>query len=325
MCLAKKSCALFLRSECVNEHFPMNKLNAMTCFVQIVDSGSLTAAADAMDTSLPTVVRTLANLEAHLSTRLLNRTTRTITLTEEGRLYLDRCRRILFEVDDAELALSAQQGKPSGKLSVSASVMFGSMRVAPLLHKFLKDNEQINIQLSLQDRNVNLVDEGIDVAIRIGPLSDSSMVAKQVGAVRRVICATPKLLNTLPTIREPKDLLKVPCIGFTGLSHGVNWQLYERGKQHLIPIEGPVVCDQAVAALNAVKSGLGLGMFLSYMIEEELASGHLQLVLEEYEPPPLPVSVVYSHSKLMSTRVRVFVDWVIHELRWSLRATPAAR
>jgi DNA-binding transcriptional LysR family regulator len=297
----------------------------MSCFVQIVDCGSLTAAAEAMDTSLPTVVRTLANLEAHLKTRLLNRTTRRITLSVEGQLYLERCRRILFEVDDAELALSAQQGKPSGKLLVSASVMFGSIRVAPLLHKFLRDNDQISIQLSLQDRNVNLVDEGVDVAIRMGPLSDSSMVAKNVGTVRRVICATPKLLNTLPVIREPKDLLNVPCIRFTGLSQGGSWQLFDGDKRHLIAVEGPLVCDQAVAALNAVKSGLGVGMFLSYMVEDELASGELQLVLEDFEPPLLPVSVVYSHSKLMSTRVRVFVDWVIHELRRSLRKTPVAR
>jgi len=298
----------------------MNKLNAMTTFVHIVDAGSLTGAAHALDTSLPTVVRTLASLEAHLKTRLLNRTTRTITLTEEGRLYLERCRSILFDVDAAELALSAQHRKPSGKLLVSASVMFGSLKVAPLLHKFLLENDQLKVQLSLDDRNVNLVEEGIDVAIRIGPLADSSMVAKNVGSVRRVICATPKLLNSLPSLRQPKDLLSVPCVRFTGLSHGASWQLHEGDKTHLIPIEGPLVCNQASAALTAVKSGMGLGMFLSYMVEDDVASGALQLVLEEFEPPLLPVSVVYSHSKLMSTRVRVFVDWMIHELRRSLRA-----
>ena len=181
----------------------MNKLNAMATFVQIVDSGSLTAAAEVLDTSLPTVVRTLASLEEYLKTRLLIRTTRKITLTEEGRSYLECCRHILFDIDDAELKLSAQQSIPSGKLSITAPVMFGSMRVAPLLNRFLIKNNQVNADLLLLDRNVNLVEEGVDVAIRIGSLSDSTMIAKNVGYVRRVICGTPKLLNSLGSLSTP--------------------------------------------------------------------------------------------------------------------------
>ncbi len=298
----------------------MNKLNAMATFVQIVDSGSLTAAAEDLETSLPTVVRTLANLEEHLKTRLLARTTRKITLTEEGRSYLQRCRQILFDIDDAELELSARQSKPNGKLSITAPIMFGSMRVAPLVKRFLQKNNQVSVELTLLDHNVNLVEEGIDVAIRIGELSDSSMIAKNVGHVRRVICATPKLLNSLDRLSHPKDLLKVPCISFTGLSHGHHWQLYEKDKIHSIAVKGPLVSNHGTTALEAVCDGMGLGLFLSYQVESQLASGELQMVLTDYEPPPLPVSVVYSHTKLISTRVRVFVDWITHELRNNLKA-----
>ncbi len=292
----------------------------MSTFVQIVDSGSLTAAAELLDTSLPTVVRTLARLEEHLKTRLLTRTTRKITLTEEGRSYLERCRYILYEIDDAELALSAQQIKPSGKLFISAPVMFGSMRVASLVNQFLRNNNQVNAELLLLDRNVNLVEEGVDVAIRIGSLSDSTMIAKNVGHVRKVICGTPKLLNSLSPIKHPKDLLNVPCIRFSGLSNGAHWQLYEKDKTHSLAIKGPLVCNHGSSSLDAVCEDLGVGLFLSYQVESQVASGELQIILAEFEPPPIPVSVVYSHAKLMSTRVSVFVDWITDELRKELKS-----
>jgi len=289
----------------------------MKVFVQIVEAGSLTKAANALDTSLPTVVRTLASLEKHLNIRLLNRTTRKITLTVEGQLYLERCKKILFDIEDAELELSAQQSKPRGKLRITAPSLFGSSRIMPLVSKFLKDNEQVEVDLLLLDRNVNLVEEGVDVAIRIGPLEDSSMVAKNVGYLRQVICGTPEFIGSLPAITHPKDLLKIPCIRFTGLSHGSHWYLYEKKKIHNIAVSGPVICNQVVASRKAVCDGLGLGMFLSYQVEEQIKSGELQIVLSNFEPEPRPVSVVYSHAKLMSTRVRVFVDWITFELRKS--------
>lgn len=296
----------------------MNKLSAMATFVQIVDCGSLTAAADAMDTSLPTVVRTLANLEEYLKTRLLNRTTRKIMLTEEGQAYLDHCRHILHDIENAELELSAQQSKPSGTLSITAPVMFGAMRLTPLVTRFLRQNDQVKVDLMLLDRNVNIVEEGIDVAIRIGPLPDSSMIAKKVGSVRRVICGSPKLINSLAPVKHPKDLLDVPCILFSGLSQNGSWLFYENDDVHTLPIKGPMLCNQVASSLSAVCDGSGFGMFLSYQVEEQVASGELQIVLADYEPPPLPVSVVYSHAKLMSTRVRVFVDWMTKELRAEL-------
>lgn len=296
----------------------MDKLNAMRTFVQIVESGSLTAAAELLDTSLPTVVRTLANLEKELQTRLLTRTTRKITLTVEGQGYLARCRDILADIEDAELELNSLQSRPSGKLSITASMMFGSQRIAPLVNRFLEKNPLINADLLLVDRNVNLIEEGIDVAIRIGELADSTMVAKKVGAVRRLICGTPKLLNSLEKITHPKDLSKLPCILFSGLSHGSHWQFNEKGRVLSIAVKGPLACNNINVAFDAVMASMGLGMFLSYQVEQQIASGELQVVLPVYEFPALPVSVVYSHSKLMSTRVRSFVDWISGELRGDL-------
>ncbi len=298
----------------------INKLIAMQVFMQIIESGSLTKAANELNTSLPTVVRTLAALEEHLKIRLINRTTRKITITEEGQRYLQRCRRIQYEIEQSELEISANQQAPSGKLKVTASVMYGSTYIAPLVAKFLQKHEQVNIELILSDQNINLIEERVDVAIRIGALNDSNMVAKKVGSVRQVICATPKLLNQIDAITQPKDLSKAPCILFTGLSHGSNWHLYQGDKIHSIPVKGPLICNNITSALNVVKENLGLGMFLSYQVEQEVANGELRLVLEEYEPPALDVNIVYSHAKLMSMRIRYFVDWLTQELRQQMNS-----
>jgi DNA-binding transcriptional LysR family regulator len=278
----------------------------------------LTKAANELNTSLPTVVRTLASLEEHLKIPLITRTTRKITITQEGKRYFQRCKRILYEIEQSELEISANQNVPSGKLKITASVMYGSIYIAPLVAKFLQMHEQVNIELQLSDQNINLIEEGVDVAIRIGSLTDSNMIAKKVGRVRKVICATPTFLNKISAINHPRDLTNIPCIIFSGLSHGGNWHLHEGEKTHSIPVKGPLTCNNIASTLNVVKEDLGLGMFLSYQIEKELAKGELSVVLEEYESPPLDVSVVYSHSKLMSTRTRYFVDWVTHELRHKL-------
>ncbi|WP_049757733.1 LysR family transcriptional regulator [Colwellia psychrerythraea] len=287
----------------------------MQVFMQIIESGSLTKAANELNTSLPTVVRTLAALEEHLQIRLINRTTRKIAITEEGKRYLQRCRKIQYEIEQSELEISANQKAPSGKLKISASVMYGSAYIAPLITKFLQEHKQVTIELELSDQNINLIEEGVDVAIRIGPLNDSNMIARKVGSVRKIICATPALLNSLAPIIKPKNISDVPCILFTGLSNGSNWNFYENDKVISIPVKGPLICNNITSALSVVKESLGLGQFLSYQIEQELKNGELCTVLEAFESPPLDVNVVYSHAKLMSTRIRYFVDWVTHELR----------
>ncbi|MFT5709144.1 MAG: DNA-binding transcriptional LysR family regulator [Oceanospirillaceae bacterium] len=293
----------------------MNKLTAMTIFVQIVDSGSMTAAAKVLDTSLPTITRTLSHLEDYLKTRLFNRTTRKLMLTQEGMFYLQQCRQILHEIRATELELSSIQLKPSGIITLSAPVMFGNLHVMPLLEIFLQHNPQIKIELLLNDQQVNLVEDKIDVAIRIGHLADASYIAQNVAKVRRVICAAPKLLNSLGPILQPSDLLKVPCIRFTGLSHGQHWLLYEKGKTHAIAIQGPLVCNQIDTALQAVLSGMGLGVFLSYQVDAHLKKGDLVTVLDAFEPEEMPINVVYAHAQLLPKRVSVFVQWIKNALQ----------
>lgn len=293
----------------------MNKLIAMQTFVQIVESGSLTSAAEVLDTSLPTVVRTLANLEEFLDTRLLNRTTRRITLTEEGQQYLLRCQSILSDIENAELELSRQQTKASGKLRVTSSVTFGTFKLSRLIEEFLEENDKVVIDLMLLDRNVNLVDEGVDVAVRIGHLADSSMVARRVGSVRHVLCAAPQLIEKYCNLSHPKQLSEWPCVRFAGLSHANQWRFLIDGQERAYQVDGPLICNQVTAMLNAVNSGVGVGSFLSYQVEDLVNCGELQILLPEFELPVSPVSVVYPSAKLMSARVRIFVDWITDKLR----------
>ena len=293
----------------------MDKLLAMSTFVQIVDSGSLTAAAEALDKSLPSIVRVLASLEDALGVRLLNRTTRKIALTDEGRQYLERCRQILFEIKDAELELSAQQSEPTGKLRVTSPMLFGQFHVTPLVTNFLKTFNQVEIDLLLLDRVVNLVDEGFDVAIRIGELEDSSLIAKRVGEVRRVVCASPTLIKSTSMPKHPNDLTKLQCTRHTGIASRDHWNFYENGKQKIVSINGPLVCNHAAATIQACAQGLGYGMFLSYQVASFVKSKQLKIILAEYEPAPLPVHIVFPQTKTIATRVRAFVDWMTVELR----------
>jgi DNA-binding transcriptional LysR family regulator len=296
----------------------MDKLQAMATFVQIVDRGSLSSAGEALDTSLSSVVRTLAALEKSLGVRLLNRTTRRISLTEEGRHYLERCRRILAEVDDAEQALSAKAQDPSGVLRVTAPVLFGQLHVAPAVAGFLARHRRMQVELELLDRVVNLVEEGIDVAVRIGTLADSSMVAVPVGQLRRVVVASPALLKAAGKPKHPRDLEKLPCVRLTALMPGATWHFVENGRPLSVEVGGQLACNQAAACVDACVAGLGFGMFISYQIRRQTEAKQLREVLTEFEPAPLPVSLVFPHARLLSSRVRSFVDFAAPQLRRTL-------
>ena len=302
----------------------MDKLRAMATFAAIADRGSLTAAAAALDSSLPAVVRQLASLEAALGARLFNRTTRRIALTEEGRDYLERCRRVLAEVDDAEAAVSARQQRPSGRLAITAPVLFGRLHVAPLVAEFLARHPQVKAELLLLDRNVDLIEEGLDLAVRIGELADSSLVAVKAGETRRVVCASPAYLRRAGTPQKPEDLRHHRCIRFTGLSRGQEWEFRQRGRPLRVRVDGPFATNQGDTAIDACKRGLGCGVFLAYQVREALAAGTLRLVLEAYEQPPLTVNIVYPHAKLLPSRVRLFLDWFRPELGRRVAASPVS-
>lgn len=293
----------------------MDKLNAMTTFVRIVDKGSLTAAAESLDTSLPTVVRTLAALEREWGVRLLNRTTRRLHLTDEGRQYLDHCRTILSTMQDFECGLTSGRAQPRGKLSVTASVLFGRRYIAPIAAAFIQRYPQVTANLLFVDRVVNVVEEGIDVAVRIGDLKDSSMVAIRVGSVRRVICASPRYLKRNGLPQKPAEVASHECVRHTGLSPHGDWHFRIGRRNMAIPVNAVVTCNDIDSALSACVQGIGLGMFLSYQVAADRKAGKLKYILEEFEPDPLPVHVIYPHMKLMSTRVRAFVDECVKSLR----------
>ena len=294
----------------------MDKLWAMQAFVAIIDRGSITAAADALDTSTPSLVRTLAALEQELGVRLLNRTTRRQQLTDEGMEYLERSRRILAEVLEAEAAVSARRTAPEGRLVVTAPALFGRLHLAPLATEFVTRFPQVRIELLLLDRVVNLLEEGIDLAVRIAHLPDSSLVAVTLGQIRRVVCATPALLRRTGTPREPQELARRPVVRFsTTLGARDEWEFWEAGRRRMVAVEGPFACNQADAAIDACLQGLGFGRFLSYQVQSLVAAGKLKLVLEEFEPEPLPLSLVYPHARLLSARVRSFVDFTSARLR----------
>lgn len=298
----------------------MDKLKALSVFVAIAERGSLTAAARALGGSLPAVVRLLAALEKELGVRLINRTTRRLALTEEGHDYLERSRRVLAELQEAEAAVSARQRRPGGRIALTAPVLLGRMHVAPLVAAFLARHPQVKAELLLLDRNVDLIEEGLDLAVRIGELADSSLVAVGCGETRRVACASPAYLRRAGTPRAPAELRRHRCIRFTGLGRGNEWELRERGRPLRVRIDGPLTTNQGDTAIDACQRGLGIGIFLGYQVRGAVAAGELKLVLEAYEPPPLPVSIVYPQARLLPSRVRIFVDWLKPELGRRLAA-----
>lgn len=291
----------------------MDKLRAMETFVRIVDGGSLTAAAEAMSMSLPTVVRTLAALEAQLAVRLLNRTTRRLSLTDEGRDYLERCRRVLGEVSAAEAVLSARRALPTGRLRITAPVMFGRLHVAPLVTDFLRANSELQIELTLLDRMVDLVEEGIDAGVRIGRLPDSTLVAVAVGQTRRVVCATPAYLKRTGVPKTPAELAQHRCVAFSSM--GSSWSFADGKRTLQQPVAAALETNQIDAALDACLRGLGPAQFLCYQVQALIDAGRLRRVLRDYETAPLPIQIVYPHARLLSSNVRAFVDWAVPRLR----------
>lgn len=300
----------------------MDKLKAMQTFVRIADAGSLTAAARSLDSSLPAVVRALAALEGQLGVRLFNRTTRRISLTEEGKQYLASCRQVLTALEEADAALTAEAAEPSGQLTVTAPVLFGQMYVAPAVMRFVQMHGKVRCSVVLLDRVVNLLEEGIDVGIRIGPLEDSSLVAQPLGSVRRVVVASPDYLRRHGTPKHPQDLRRANCVRFVGAS-GPWWTFHEGAKQLNVTVTGSLDFNHAAPAVEACAAGLGFGMFISYQVAPYLTDKRLKTVLEKFEPPPRPINIVYPHARLLPARTRAFIDWMKREIR--LEETVLAR
>lgn len=293
----------------------MDKFKAMKTFVHIVEAGSLTGAAERLGVSLTAVVRTLAALEQELGVRLLNRTTRRIALTDEGLEYFERCRHLLADLEEAENALSDRQLTPSGRLAITAPVTFGRLHVAPVVTDFLVAYPEMRARLLLLDRVIDLLEEGIDLAIRIGPLPDSSLVAIPLGTTARVVCASPDYLARHGTPQRPADLAEHRTVRFTGMSNGSEWVFARGNETQKVAITDTFAANQVDVALDACRKGLGCGRFLGYQVRELEASGQLVRVLPDWEPEAVSVSLAYPHSRLLSPRIRAFVDWATPRLR----------
>jgi DNA-binding transcriptional LysR family regulator len=296
----------------------MDKFKAMRTFVRIAEEGSLTAAAVAMGSSLPAVVRSLAAYETELGTRLFNRTTRRISLTEEGKQHLQNCRQVLMALEESEAALSARTSEPVGHLTVTAPVLFGQIWIAPAVTRFLRRHEKMQCSLVLLDRMVNLLEEGIDLGIRIGPLEDSSLVAMPLGQTRRVVVAHPAYLRKYGVPRHPRDLQKANCV--RNMSGKPSWgEFQENGRAFRLAVSGNLEFNQIAPAVQACVDGAGFGMFFWYQVAPFIAQNRLKIVLEEFERPPEPISVVYPHARLLPARTRTFIDWIRNDIT-ALRA-----
>lgn len=293
----------------------MNRLESMSVLVAVVDAGSLSAAARVLDIPLTTVSRKVAELESHLKTRLLHRTTRQLSLTEAGISYVAACRRILEDIGEAERAATGEYASPKGALVVTAPEVFGRLHVVPVVAEFLAHYPQIDASLMLTDRVVHLLEEHVDAAVRIGELPDSTLMATGVGTVRRVVCASPAYLAAHGVPASPQDLARHACITFEVLASMRAW-VFGTGKSQLsVPVRSRLAVSTADAAIAAAVLGVGLVRVLSYQVAEAVRAQSLRVVLEEFESAPLPVSLVHTGQAPLPLKLRAFLDFVTPRLR----------
>jgi DNA-binding transcriptional LysR family regulator len=296
----------------------MDRLDAMATLIAAVDGGSLSAASRSLRMPLATVSRKVSDLEAHLRTRLVVRTSRRLDLTEAGRAFVAAGRRILDEIDEAERAASGEYRSPRGHLIATAPVMFGRLHVAPVLLDFLASYPDITARLVLADHVVNLVDERVDVAVRIGRLPDSALVAMRLGAVTWVTCASPRYLEAHGEPQSPAELAEHDCIMFEGLYSTHLWRFGAGKTASAVAIAPRFAVNTADAAIAAAIASAGVTRVLSYQVREAVASGALRLILRAQEPEPLPVHAVYSAQSLLPLKLRAFLDFAAPRLKRSL-------
>jgi DNA-binding transcriptional LysR family regulator len=295
----------------------MDRLEAMTILVAVVETGSFTAAGKRLSVPLPTVSRKLAELEEHLGTRLLTRSTRRLALTEAGAGYVAACKRVLEEIGDAERKASGEYVAPKGELVLTAPIVFGRLHVIPIIAEFLAAYPDIDIRLILSDRNAQLLDDHIDLAVRIGALRDSSMIAVQVGSVRRVVCASPEYLAAHSVPKSLADLSGLSCITFDALGSAKSWAFANKAgrSDRVVPVRSRLSVNTAEAALDAAIAGAGVTRVLSYQAAKAVEEGKLQIVLEPFEPSPVPISLIHTAQGLLPLKTRSFIDFAVPRLR----------
>ncbi len=295
----------------------MDKLHLITVFVSVVEAQSFAGAARKLNISPPAVTRAITALERQLGLALLTRTTRLVRVTDAGARYVVDCRRILAELADADDSVSGMHAAPRGRLTITAPVLFGNLFVTSIVTEYLSHYPEVSASCFFLDRIVNMLDEGVDVAIRIGELPDSSMQAIRVGQVRRVICAAPSYLEQYGSPQTADDLDQHTVISSSGVSSALDrqWQFMTAGEPFSVKVRARLTTTSNDSAVTAAVGGFGLTRLLSYQVEEHIRAGRLQEVLSHLEPLPLPVHVVHHEGRHAAQRVRAFIDLAVERLR----------
>lgn len=299
----------------------LDRLHLMAVFVAVVDAGGFAGAARKLGISPPGVTRAIADLENHLGVRLLTRTTRVVRVTEVGARYVEDCRRILADAAEADEAASGQHGAPRGRLTLTAPVLFGARYVTPVVAEYLTRYPEVTASCWFLDRIVNMMDEGVDVAIRIGELPDSSMQAVRVGRVRRVLVASPDYLARHGRPEHPEELQRHSVVSASPVTPATDWRWVHDGHPIVVRLQPRMLTTSNDSAVAAAVAGLGLTRVMSYQVVDELRDGRLQSVLPDYEAAPVPVHVVHREGRHASLKARAFLDLAIERLR----ASPALK
>ena len=293
----------------------MDRFDAMSVLLAVVEAGSLSAGARQLRAPLATVSRKVSELEQHLGTRLVNRSSRRLTLTDAGRAYVAASRHILWQLEEAEREAAGEYIAPRGALHMTAPIGFGQRHLLPVALAFLAEQSDITLRLSLADRQIDLVDEHVDLALRIGHLDDSTLIATRVGMVHRVICASPQYLARFGVPRAPADLAQHDGITFHGFATSPEWRYRRDTAAFAVEPRSKLAVNTTDAAIQAALAGLGIIRVLSYQVADELKSGRLRILLPDFAPAPLPVSLVQPPSGLQPLKVRCFLDWAVPRLR----------
>jgi DNA-binding transcriptional LysR family regulator len=297
----------------------MDRIDAMQAFVAVADSEGFAPAARKLKLSPSAVTRLIAALEERLGARLLQRTTRSVTLTDTGRHYLERARRILADVEEAERAAEGERTGPSGRLVVSAPLGFGRLHVSPVMSAYLKRYGEVSGELRLEDRMISLVEDGIDLAVRIGHLADSSLVARHVGEMRRITVASPAYLKARGEPKTLKAIASHDTIQFGSTAGVADWRFLDAGKEVRIAYDPRFSSNSSDAAIQYAAEGGGLTRVMAYQAAAALKAGKIKIVLEKFELPPVPIHIVYPTSRLLSAKVRTFIDLVTEIADWHFR------
>jgi DNA-binding transcriptional LysR family regulator len=294
----------------------MDRIDAMQAFVAVADLKGFAPAARKLGLSPSGVTRLIAALEDRLGARLLQRTTRSLTLTDVGARYLERIRRILADVEEAERSAEGERTRPSGRLVVSAPLGFGRLHVSPVMSAYLARYPEVTAELRLSDRMINLVEDGVDLAVRIGHLGDSTLVARHVGEMRRIVVASSAYLKQYGEPKTPEAVASHATIEFGAAAAAPEWRFVNDGNEMRVVCSPRLTTNSADAAIQYAAQGGGLTRVLAYQAAEAIKQGRLKIVLAKFEPPALPIHIVYPTSRLLSAKVRAFIDLVVETADW---------